>query len=117
MKNVSELESVYHYTVDDLQDIIQRNLSQREQDQSKRKTIITQECTDFFEWLKVHQFSNLIRHYRDEAEKTRQELLEKALHQIQQGENAEKILQELSYKLTNKLIRGMRQPKLCKGGP
>ena len=46
----------------------------------------------------------LIRHYRDEAENTRQELLEKALHQIQQGENAEKILQELSYKLTNKLI-------------
>ena len=53
--------------------------------------------------MKVHQFSNLIRHYRDEAENTRQELLEKALHQIQQGENAEKILQELSYKLTNKL--------------
>ena len=103
-ENVSELESVYHYTVDDLQDIIQRNLSQREQASEQAQDIITQECTDFFEWLKVHQFSNLIRHYRDEAENTRQELLEKALHQIQQGENAEKILQELSYKLMNKLI-------------
>ena len=59
--------------------------------------------------MKVQQFSNLIRHYRDEAENTRQELLEKALHQIQQGENAEKILQELSYKLTNKLIHAPTQ--------
>ena len=108
-ENVSELESVYHYTVDDLQDIIQRNLSQREQASEQAQDIITQECTDFFEWLKVHQFSNLIRHYRDEAENTRQELLEKALHQIQQGENAEKILQELSYKLTNKLIHAPTQ--------
>ena len=60
-----------------LQDIIQRNLSQREQASEQAQDIITQECTDFFEWLKVHQFSNLIRHYRDEAENTRQELLEK----------------------------------------
>ena len=108
-ENVSELESVYHYTVDDLQDIIQRNLSQREQASEQAQDIITQECTDFFEWLKVHQFSNLIRHYRNEAENTRQELLEKALHQIQQGENAEKILQELSYKLMNKLIHAPTQ--------
>ena len=108
-ENVSELESVYHYTVDDLQDIIQRNLSQREQASEQAQNIITQECNAFFEWLKVQQFSNLIRHYRDEAENTRQELLEKALHQIQQGENAEKILQELSYKLTNKLIHAPTQ--------
>ena len=108
-ENVSELESVYHYTVDDLQDIIQRNLSQREQASEQAQDIITQECNAFFEWLKVQQFSNLIRHYRDEAENTRQELLEKALHQIQQGENTEKILQELSYKLTNKLIHAPTQ--------
>ena len=63
----------------------------------------------FLRVVEVHQFSNLIRHYRDEAEKTRQELLEKALHQIQQGENAEKILQELSYKLMNKLIHAPTQ--------
>ena len=56
-ENVSELESVYHYTVDDLQDIIQRNLSQREQASEQAQDIITQECMDFFEWLKVHQFS------------------------------------------------------------
>ena len=54
--------------------------------------------------MKVHQFSNLIRRYREEAELTRQDLLEKAIASLQQGEEAEQVLQELSYKLMNKLI-------------
>ncbi len=103
-QSVGELESVYHYTVDDLQHIIQRNVSRRERASTQAETIIQQENQDFYQWLKVHQFSGLIRAYRDSAEQTRQALLEKALLSLRQGENAEQILQELSYKLTNKLI-------------
>lgn len=102
--NVAELDAVYHYTVDDLHSIIERNLNEREKASAQAEQIIQQECADFFEWLKVHQFSGLIRNYRENAEKTRQELLEKALQSLQSGENAEQILQELSYKLMNKLI-------------
>ncbi|WP_373100132.1 MULTISPECIES: glutamyl-tRNA reductase [Pasteurellaceae] len=101
---VGELESVYHYTVDDLQHIIQRNVSRREQASAQAETIIRQENQDFYQWLKVHQFSGLIRTYRNSAEQIRQELLEKALLSLQQGENPERLLQELSYKLTNKLL-------------
>lgn len=108
-ESVAELESVYHYTVDDLQDIIQRNLTQREQASKQAESIISQECADFFEWLKVRQFSNLIKNYREDAEHTRQDLLEKALQHLQQGENAEQVLQELSYKLMNKLIHAPTQ--------
>ena len=103
-ETVAELDSVYHYTVDDLQDIIQRNLNQRELASEQAQEIISQECHDFFEWLKVHQFSNLIKYYRQDAEQIRQELLEKAQLSLQNGELAEDILQELSYKLMNKLI-------------
>ena len=103
-ETVAELDSVYHYTVDDLQDIIQRNLNQRELASEQAQEIISQECHDFFEWLKVHQFSNLIKYYRQDAERIRQELLEKAQLSLQNGELAEDILQELSYKLMNKLI-------------
>lgn len=106
---VAKLDSVYHYTVDDLQDIIQRNLSQREQASKQAEGIIAQECEDFFEWLKVRQFSNLIKHYREDAEQMRQDLLEKALQHLQQGDNAEAVLQELSYKLMNKLIHAPTQ--------
>ncbi|OOF80467.1 glutamyl-tRNA reductase [Rodentibacter caecimuris] len=108
-ETVAKLDSVYHYTVDDLQDIIQRNLSQREQASQLAEGIIAQECEDFFEWLKVRQFSNLIKHYREDAEQMRQELLEKALQHLQQGGSAEAVLQELSYKLMNKLIHAPTQ--------
>ena len=108
-ESAAELDSVYHYTVDDLQNIIQHNLSQREQASEQAKEIIRQECQDFFEWLKVHQFSNLIRKYRENADQTRQVLLERALNAIQQGEDAELVLQELSYKLMNKLIHSPTQ--------
>ncbi len=108
-ESVGELDSIYHYTVDDLQNIIQHNKDQREKAAAQANQIIEQECMDFFEWLKVHQFSNLIRHYRENAEQARQNLLEKALNALQQGEQAELVLQELSYKLMNKLIHSPTQ--------
>ncbi|MGQ0286090.1 glutamyl-tRNA reductase [Pasteurellaceae bacterium 22721_9_1] len=107
--SVGDLDRIYHYTVDDLQNIIQRNMDEREKASAQAQQIINQECQDFFEWLKVHQFSNLIRTYRDNAEQTRQALLEKAINALQQGENAELVLQELSYKLMNKLIHSPTQ--------
>ncbi|SPY32116.1 glutamyl-tRNA reductase [Pasteurella canis] len=64
-ESVNQLESIYYYTVDDLQHIIQRNLTERQKAAEQAQSIIEQECEDFFEWLKVHQFSNLIRSYRD----------------------------------------------------
>ena len=108
-ENVGELASVYHYSVDDLQNIIQRNLELRKQASAEAELIIQNECQDFFAWLKVHQFSGLIRNYRDNAEQTRQDLLDKALQALQQGQNAETVLQELSYKLTNKLLHAPTQ--------
>ena len=51
----------------------------------------------------------MIRKYRENADQTRQVLLERALNAIQQGEDAELVLQELSYKLMNKLIHSPTQ--------
>lgn len=103
-EKVSDIDSVYHYSVDDLQNIIQHNLAQRQKASEQAEQIIQQESRDFFEWLKLHQSSNLIRKYRDQAEQTRQELLSKALTALAQGQDQEKVLQELSYKLTNRLL-------------
>ena len=89
-EKVSDIDSVYHYSVDDLQNIIQHNLAQRQKASEQAEQIIQQESRDFFEWLKLHQSSNLIRKYRDQAEQTRQELLSKALTALAQGQDQEK---------------------------
>lgn len=99
-----DLDSVYAYSVDDLQNIIQRNLAQRQQAAEEAAKIVEAECKDFFAWLKQQQSSNLIKHYRQNAETIRLELLEKALSAIEQGQESEKVLQELSYKLMNQLL-------------
>ncbi|VTU07333.1 glutamyl-tRNA reductase [Actinobacillus porcinus] len=108
-ESVAKLDSVYHYTVDDLNHIIQQNMSEREKASEQAQGIIDEECQDFFAWLKVHQSSDLIRDYRQNAEAIRQDLLEKALASLAQGESADKILQELSLKLTNKLLHAPTQ--------
>lgn len=101
---VAELDSVYAYSVDDLQNIIQQNLAQRQQAAEQALEIVEQESKAFFEWLKQQQSSDLIKHYRQNAEAQRLELLEKALQAINQGQDSEKVLSELSYKLTNQLL-------------
>lgn len=103
-ESVGELDSVYAYSVDDLQNIIQRNLAQRQAAAEAAAEIIEEECRAFFAWLKQQQSGNLIKHYRQSAEVTRQALLEKALQALQQGQSEEKVLQELSYKLMNQLL-------------
>lgn len=103
-ENVSQLDAVYHYSVDDLQNIIQHNMQQRENAAEAAEGIIQEECADFFLWLKLHQSSNLIKSYRQQAEQIRLELLDKAIISLQQGTDSEKVLQELSYKLMNRLL-------------
>ncbi|MGX2948517.1 glutamyl-tRNA reductase [Frederiksenia canicola] len=103
-EKAGELDSVYSYSVDDLQHIIEQNLAQRQQAAEQAKEIVIEEAKDFFVWLKQQQSSNLIKHYRQNAEAIRLELLEKAMNALQQGQDSEKVLNELSYKLTNQLL-------------
>ena len=55
-------------------------------------------------WLRAQSASATIREYRGQAEQVRDELTTKALAALQQGSDAEAVLQELSRKLTNRLI-------------
>ena len=103
-ENAGDIDGVYSYSVDDLQNIIQRNLAQRQQAAEQAEMIVDEECKSFFEWLKQQQSSDLIKRYRQDAEAIRQELLTKAMQAIQSGQDSEKILNELSYKLTNSLL-------------
>ncbi|WP_373767883.1 glutamyl-tRNA reductase [Glaesserella sp.] len=108
-EKAAELDGVYAYSIDDLQHIIQQNLAQRQQAAEQAKEIVDEEAKDFFAWLKQQQSSNLIKHYRQNAEEIRLDLLEKALAAVRQGQDSEKVLHELSYKLTNQLLHAPTQ--------
>ena len=104
-----DVDAVYSYSVDDLQNIIQRNLAQRQQAAEQAAEIVDEECKAFFEWLKQQQSSDLIKRYRQDAEALRQELLAKAIQDLSLGRDCEKVLHDLSYKLTNHLLHAPTQ--------
>lgn len=101
---VGKLANAYLYGVDDLQAIIQHNMAQRQAAAVQAESIVAQETSEFMAWLRAQSASESIREFRANAEATRDELTAKALASLQQGADAETVLKELAWKLTNKLI-------------
>ncbi|MBT0720997.1 glutamyl-tRNA reductase [Tatumella sp. TA1] len=101
---VGKLDSTYLYTVDDLQTIIQHNMAQREAAAVEAETIVVEESGEFMAWLRAQNAVDVIRDYRHQAEDIREELTQRALAALSQGQDPQKVMQEMAHKLTNRLI-------------
>ncbi|GAB7215578.1 hypothetical protein OS42_21890 [Dickeya oryzae] len=101
---VGRLPNIYLYSVDDLQAIIQHNLAQRKAAAIQAESIVQQECSEFMAWLRAQSAVDTIRDYRSQADSLREEMTTKALAAIQNGGDVEAIVQELTHRLTNRLI-------------
>ncbi|EJL82233.1 glutamyl-tRNA reductase [Pantoea sp. BIGb0393] len=101
---VGKLANAYLYSVDDLQAIIEQNMAQRKAAAVQAESIVVQESGEFMAWLRAQSAVETIREYRSQADEVRAELHERALMALRQGADAEKVLQELAHKLTNRLI-------------
>ncbi len=103
--SIGQLENVYLYTVDDLQEIIESNKASRQTAALEAEEIIELQANCFMAQLKaIQQVNPLIKEYRQHAMALKKEALDHALHQLEQGVNAEAILKTLANQLTNKLI-------------
>ncbi|MDX1391955.1 MAG: glutamyl-tRNA reductase [Rheinheimera sp.] len=103
-QQVSELEDAYLYTVDDLQLIVEQNLQNRQQAAEQARHMISVGAAEFAQWLMLQGSVDWVRDYRQRCEMVRTDLLAKALNQLMLGQEAEKVLAELSSKLTNRLM-------------
>ncbi|HKJ75996.1 MAG TPA: glutamyl-tRNA reductase, partial [Gammaproteobacteria bacterium] len=101
---VAQLDDVYLYTVDNLQEIINENLKSRQEAARQAEEIIDTQVTHFMGWLRSLSAVDVIRHYRENAERTRDEVLEYALRQLHAGKDPDAVMHELGRRLTNKLI-------------
>lgn len=100
----ADYEDNYLYTVDDLQDIIQRGKKARQKAAADAEKLVADETANY----KLQQASlasvDHIRSLRDNAEQTREDLLKKALQQIANGADTADVITQLSKQLTNKLL-------------
>lgn len=101
---VGDLNDAYLYSVDDLQGIVSKNMEQRKVEAIQAEAIVTEESAAFMMWLRSLQAVDSIRDYRQHANDIKSDLLEKSLNALAAGGNPEKVLRELSNKLTNRLI-------------
>ncbi|MBT6273189.1 MAG: glutamyl-tRNA reductase, partial [Chromatiales bacterium] len=99
-----ELEDVYLYTVDDLQHVIEENRRNREEAAKQAEDIIEAQVPHLMGWLDAQDVVPLIKALRRDALVTKDEVLGKALAQIEAGKSAQQALTFLANTLTNKLI-------------
>lgn len=109
---ISQLDNVYLYTVDDLQQTVQNNLEQRIIAANEAEYIIQEQAELYIEWLKTRHAVEYVKQYRHNAQMIKQELEMKALKAIKHGANIDDVFFEFSHKLTNKLIHAPTQTLL-----
>lgn len=106
---VSELDDVFLYTVDDLSEVVRDGLDARQGAVKEAEVIIDSGVSDFVHWMESRGVVPTIRALRDHAERQRRAEMEKALRALAKGENAEKVLESLSSSLTNKFLHAPTQ--------
>lgn len=99
-----ELDDVYLYTVDDLQEVIEENIRSRQEAAKQAEEIIDTQVVHFMDWMSSLDAVSTIRAIREQAANLQQESLSGALKKLRNGGDPEQILQEVTRSLTNKLI-------------
>jgi glutamyl-tRNA reductase len=101
---VGTLPDVYLYTIDDLTDIIEANVSDRMRAAESAEAIIIEGTDRYFREKRIRDGQHLVRAFRDKAESVQLRELERARQRLEKGDNVDAVMRQLAQSLTNKLI-------------
>ncbi len=101
---VAELDDVFLYTVDDLQNVIEEGRKSREEAATQAEEIIFTQVDLFMRKLRSMSAMDTIKNFRQNTIDLQKELLEKSLSQLKRGENPEEVLTKFAHSFTNKLL-------------
>ncbi len=101
---ISQLEDVYLYNIDDLKQVVKENFKTRDKEKQIVEKIITEKTQIFMNWLEAMPNENIIEHYLQGAQKIKQESLNYAFKKLAKGEDHKIVMQMLADQLTNKLV-------------
>jgi len=106
---VAQLEDIYLFTIDDLQNVVNENLESRKDAARDAKQMLAAEIANFEQQIKTLDAVPTIRQLRDDAEQTRTQTLEQARRMLAAGRDSKEVLEFLSSTLTNRLLHGPSQ--------
>ncbi len=103
-EEVGDLRDVYLYTVDDLRDIIEENVRSREDAARQAEDLIEAGVEHFMREVRALDAVSTLTDMRTSMEILREEQLQKALKQLSNGADAEKVLRTFAHAFGNKLM-------------
>ncbi len=103
-QDVEQLPDAYLYTIDDLNKIVEKNIKHREDAASQAKIYVHQAVQDFFDWYQSLESGRVIAQIREQAKSITEREVKRAVEKLAQGMTTERVVHELSHKLTNKLL-------------
>ena len=101
---VSELQDVYLYSIDDLQEIITENLNLRQNAANKAADIIQNAVQEYTKNDSSLDAADTIRRFRAYHDELKQAELDKALMRLSKGDDPKTIVSSLANQLTNKIV-------------
>jgi len=102
---VGELDNVYLYNLDDLQDVVSRTAAQRKEAIAAAQTIITAQVDEFAAWQRQREMGPAIHRLYSRYHQIAQEELARTLNKLPNVGEAEKAhLEDLARRIVNKLL-------------
>ncbi|GAB4362809.1 MAG: glutamyl-tRNA reductase [Deltaproteobacteria bacterium] len=101
----NRLDNVYVYDIDDLNNVIETNLEERQKEALKAEEIVAAEVRSFLRWLDAQQVTPTIVSLRNKFEEVRKAEVAKALSMLGTDDpKTRKVVEALSASLLNKML-------------
>ncbi len=103
---VSRLNDIYLYTVDDLGQVVSAGQGQRQAAVGQAEAIIETRVSHFMHWLQTRDQVPLIQELRQTGQQLQELELERAKKRLAKGESPQEVMDALAQGLTNKFLHG-----------
>lgn len=102
---VNELDNVFVYDIDDLQNVVDSNLAERKKEAEKAELIIDEELENFLGWVRSLQVKPLLVTLRKEVEKIKEEELTELKRRLSTLSDKEfKVIEAFANAMMNKFL-------------
>jgi glutamyl-tRNA reductase len=103
--SVNDIENVYLYDLDDLQEVVNANIQDREKEAAKAEAIVQEEVVKFVGWYQGLEVTPTIKALREKFEEIRKKELEKTLSlHPELSEKERQSLEALTSAIVNKIL-------------
>ena len=101
---VADMNDVYLYTIDDLQQVVDENLQQRSDAAEFALADVDEAVAAFMRWLYGIRAGRTLKRIREQSHQFEAELADRALRRLRAGHDPEDVLQQMASTLTNKIL-------------